>query len=162
MCKHYNDDYIDEIPGDVFTEALYNVVYTMTGFNVEKKISEEEVEKKPSRDIVGAMVLAGKKNMVLVVSVNKATASLLVSYMTGMDLTELKEEDLHDGITEFANMVAGSAKVMLTDTVFSYKLTSPFAVVGENIGIISKKSVMQYCQTFCANEVEIKIQIFSF
>ena len=145
--------------GDTFSRALRNALSTMTGFTVEKTVVPEE---QLNHTIAGAMMLIGSKSMFLVVSTNDVTAQTLISYMTGIDPSDLSQGDLQDGITEFANMVAGSTREALVNTEYEYSLTVPFTIVGEHIRFLTKSRIEKYNQLYHNDEVQILLQIFSF
>lgn len=148
-----------ELLGKRLGAALQNTIQTMTGFCVEQA---DPASGPGNLGIAGAMVLSGRKNLLLAISVDQKTAQLLISYMTGTDFRDLKQEELQDGITEFANMVAGSAKEALLDTEYEYHLSVPFTIVGEHIRIIAKKKTEKLDLFFNNDEVNILLQMFSF
>lgn len=150
------------IPFEIFSKKLQSAIYTMTGFNVEHEGVGLLEQLEGQKNIAGTMVLAGKKNLVLVVTTNTKSAKLLVKYMTGIDGDELDENDLSDGLAEFANVVAGTVKTELKGTEFEYNLTSSFAITGDNLNFIVKKKMEKCCYCFKACEVLIKLEVFSF
>lgn len=150
-----------ELPGELFSNALCTALSTMTGFEVVKKDPLED-NQPFVQSIAGAMMLVGKKNMFLMISTDQKTAETLIAYMTGLDFSELHQSDLQDGITELANMVAGSAKKELVDTEYEYNLTVPFTIIGEDFHVLTKKKIEKYSQQFENSDVRIMLQIFSF
>ncbi|MFZ5985946.1 MAG: chemotaxis protein CheX [Bacillota bacterium] len=144
-----------------FSRALKEVAGTMAGFDLveafEGDLGEEQQDK---TKVSGVMTLKGIRNAMMVVTVSKDSAFVLVSYMTGIEPHELKEEDLFDGIAELANMVSGRAKALLADSGYQYDLTFPFVITGENHYIVHKGKVNKTKKRFAAGVIDIEMEVF--
>jgi len=146
------------IPGTVFTEALITAIRTMTGFEVIPcdVDSDTPIE---GQEIVGAMVLAGDKTLLMMLTASKDTAALLVTYMTGTEIESLTDSELADGITEFVNIVGGSARAALQESNYRFAITVPFTVTGQELKVIVKKSARSYFVSFNSNEFIMNFKI---
>lgn len=122
-----------------FSAAILDVIATMAGLMPQKAPVPVTVE----RGITGAMTLVGKKSLLATISMPVDTAGILVSYMTGIYISELTGEDICDGVAELVNMVCGRAKTMLADTDYSFTLTSPFVITGEKHNLYHKSNVVK-------------------
>lgn len=146
-----------KIPGEIFVEALTNAIQTMTGFIVEANAAYDESN--DEKDIVGAIVLYGEKKLLLTLMANRNTALLLTAYMTGMDIDELTDNIICDSITEFINIVGGSARAALADSNYSFKITVPFTITGKGVQLMVKKRTDRFIVGFNSNEVKLCLKI---
>jgi len=151
-----------------FTVAVSEVMGTMTGFEMEEDEAfftpdEESFDPKETQpcEISGAMVLLGKKNCMATVTMTRTTASMLVSYMTGIPYYELKNGDLFDGVAEMMNLMAGRAKALLSDSEYHFDISPPFTIVGENHYIVHKKQAKLIQKRFVSNELSFILKVFN-
>lgn len=146
------------IPGLIFTDALTTAIHTMTGFEVMPNDTESDTHIE-GQEIVGAMVLVGEKSLLMMLTASKDTAALLVTYMTGTAIEALTEADLADGITEFVNIVGGSARAALQESNYRFAITVPFTITGQELKVIIKKSAKSYFVSFNSNEFTMNFRI---
>ena len=144
---------VAQIAYNGFEEALR----TMAGVSPDRI---ENVTKVFS--IMGAMIFGGSTNTLLTISTDNYSAKSLVSYMTGIDISDVKDVELFDVVAELVNMSAGFAKSRLAETENAFKLTSPFTITGDNLSLITKKNVESYKFAVGINDIEIGLEIFYF
>lgn len=143
---------------DMFISSLSETVSIMSGISLINTPLMEESDYKG--DIVGAMVLPGRKNALLVISTSRTSAEILVAYMTGIDISDQKDYELYDGMAEIVNMVAGMTKAKFENTENSFSLSSPFTIIGENIKLVTKNSIEKYENFLESNDVQLKLGIY--
>lgn len=145
---------------DYFTESLRQVLSTMAGFEISY-IACDEFNSSCSDNpiIMGAMVLHGKKDAIISLSMEKDTAAMVIAYMTGILPQELKEQDLFDGVAELVNIMAGEVKARLSNTPYHFLLTSPFSIGGTNFRMVQKKNLLETCRHLKAGEMDITFRI---
>ncbi len=148
-----------QLLGQCFVRGLQDVILTMSGVAVAEMDGGSDSES-AAGEISGLMVLAGKQNILVTISMSADTATALMSYMTGSPATELLPEELYDGVAELVNMVAGQAKTLATAASCRFKLTSPFAVVGKDHSIVHKSRVATFFKCFMANNMEILLRLY--
>lgn len=147
-------------PAEILVGAVCETLETMAGLSVEvgDPPSEDEIRFECGQ-ITGAMNLAGAKNGLLLIGADRNSAAELVMYMTGIETTELPENDLHDGIMELVNMVAGVVRKKVAGSAWEFHLSSPWAIVGEGIRVITKRRVESYSARFTAGTIQLTIKI---
>ncbi|SDY22631.1 chemotaxis protein CheX [Tindallia californiensis] len=151
-----------------FSISVSEVMSTMTGFEMEEDASFSEsrgdscdASNKEPCEISGAMVLFGGKNGMATATMTRTTASVLVSYMTGIPYYELSDEDLFDGVAEMMNLIAGRAKALLRDTEFYFEISPPFTIVGKNHYIVHKKQASLIQKRFTSNDISFILKVFN-
>ncbi len=151
---------------DAFSMAVSDVMTTMTGFEMEEDVAfqgercvDAEGESQPC-EISGAMFLMGKNSGMASVTMTRQTASMLVSYMTGIPYYELSDDDLYDGIAELMNLIAGRAKAILRQTDYYFEITPPFSIVGKNHQIVYKKQAHLIQKRFISSDLSFILRVF--
>ena len=139
------------------SNAIENVIGTMAGVTLSSSEKNPPDNALLNTQIIGVMMLVGDMNAMLCLTMSNDTASLLVSYMTGIQADQLKNDDVYDGVSELINMISGSAKSLLKDTKYSFRLTAPFTVVGENRFIIHKGKGNKFSKKFIFGEIELNL-----
>jgi len=138
-------------------QAVFDVFEMMVGIaTCPVHINSDHSELRQG-DITGVMLIeggSGKKAM-LYLTLNQKNAGMIMSYMTGNDPLELTEEELHDGVAELVNMIAGRAKALLAGTSDHYAITPPFTIVGLQHYIVYKKEVSKFIMKFTAGDAEL-------
>lgn len=137
------------------TQAVFDVFSTMTG--LEPSVMEQELA--GQGEITGAMMVLGRKNALLSLTMTKENAAMIVSLMTGMISDEIADDDLYDGVTELVNMIAGRAKALLAGTGYHYEITPPLTIVGENHFLVFKKQALSLQVRFQVGETEASLQL---
>lgn len=136
-------------------QAVFDVFETMVGITTCQVHTNSDHSELGQGDITGVMMIEGARKAMLYLTLNKKNAGMIVSYMTGIDPLELAEDELHDGVAELVNMIAGRAKALLAGTSDHYTITPPFTIVGLNHYIIYKKEVSKFIMKFTASDAEL-------
>ena len=142
---------------NILMDELLETISTMTGIYLSQETPYEE-EKED--EIAGAMILAGSKPALLVISTRKASAATLLAYMTGIDLSDQSDNDQYDVMAEIVNMVAGKIKAVFVESEYSFILSSPFTIFGANIQLVTKSSIEKYIQIARIDEIYLKLGLY--
>lgn len=143
-----------------FSNAIEDTVGTMAGFDMIDSGEDLNESRIDGSQITGVMMLQGQRNYMVCASMSMETASVLVSYITGVPYFELGNDEVYDGIAELVNIISGRTKALLSDTEYHFQLTSPFTIVGENYFIIHKSKVMKLIRKFRAGDMDIILKLF--
>lgn len=153
-------DNAPELSGFFFSNTFKDIIRTMTGLDfVEEKLSTEDLMAFKSQ-ISGVVILAGEKSIMVSLSMSFATASILVSFMTGAQAGELRGEDLNDGVSEIANVIGGKIKAKSSVNRVHYKILTPFTIKGDDHYITQRDNVLLFAKKFHNSEVEIVAKVF--
>ncbi|MFY9176889.1 MAG: chemotaxis protein CheX [Caldicoprobacterales bacterium] len=144
---------------DYFTDSLRQVLRTMAGFEVSNTSCDQLDFSDKESNIIGIMVLHGKKDAVISLSMEYSTATMVIAYMTGILPEELSESDLFDGVAELVNIMAGEVKARLSNTPYHFLLTSPFSIGGTSLKVARKKNLTEACRHLKAGEMDITFRI---
>lgn len=136
-------------------QAVFDVFGMMAGMETCHVTKNMEISQMSSGDITGVMLIQGRKNAILHLTLTKEHAAMIVSYMTGNSPLELVDDELYDGVAEMVNMIAGRTKALLAGTNNHYTITPPFTIVGINHFIVYKKEVSKINMKFTAGETEL-------
>jgi CheY-specific phosphatase CheX len=118
---------------ELFCDAFCKSVNTMMATDISK---ENIIENNDTNfEISGGMILSGEnnRNMLMVISTTKASATYMVQLLTGLDEDDITDDDRMSTVVELVNITAGIVKVEVADTDSSYLLTLPFAVTGSGL-----------------------------
>ncbi len=157
--KKENSDNQQEISSFVFSNALKNVIQTMTSI----EISETRVINDDAGDIFqisGVILMVGQKNIMLSLTVSSQMAYTLISFMTGIQREELKVDDLYDGISEITNMVAGEVRAYMSTRGVQLTTFAPFAIAGKQFTFIYKNKIPNIIKQYHSNNEEIKLRVY--
>lgn len=146
-----------EWPVTMFVEALKDTVATMAGITMEPG---DETGFTGVAAMGGMMVLCGNSPAVLMILADQPSAAAIVTYMTGIDSSELTAGDLRDGLSELVNMVAGTVRGRLAGTEHCFSLSSPLAVTGEHLAVYAKRHVECCLSRLVAGEIWLELKIF--
>jgi len=141
--------------GLIFTDALAEVIGTVTGVYLHNEPSEADA---CFDEITGVMRLCGKKGGVLFISANEPDIRVLCSLMTGLQEEEATKSDIEDALCEFVNMTAGSAKLRLSDPDYAFTLSSPFVIRGKDITITTKNKTPVLSGVLGNGEISVKLK----
>jgi CheY-specific phosphatase CheX len=150
------DDYQEKLAIN-FLSGVNETILKMTGFSLTENIHKDN---DCSNDIAGMVFMTGLKNTVFLLSTQKEVASVFVSYMTGIEESNLKNTDIYDGISEILNMAAGLAKSKLEDNEKILKLSSPISIIGTNIAFQTKNFVRKYEYNLYSDDMKIKVGVY--
>ena len=146
----------DNSLGDIFSEALAEIIATVTSIYLENVRSEKDVG---FEEITGVMCLCGKKNKMIFISANESDMRVLCSYMIGVPKAGVTKDDIEDALCEFVNMTAGSAKLRLVDTEYTFDLSPPFVIKGKDMSIVTKAKTHIISRTLSHGEISVKLKV---
>jgi CheY-specific phosphatase CheX len=144
---------VDEL-GSVFTSVLVEVVSTISGFSLEVLPLSRDAG---FDEMIGSMNLNGQKSGLLFVSAGEADMRTLCSFMIGVSKDEVTKEDIDDTLCELVNMIAGNAKLRLSNTDYKFTLSTPFVIRGKSMSLITKEKVHVISKIFGNEEISIKL-----
>ncbi len=131
---------IKELEGGITTalnEATNEVFSTMLMMEVKTQDSFVKDEKNVSTDLISSLHFFGDQYMgKIAIFSSAAVACNIANSMLGTDTTEVNDE-IKDGMGELVNMIAGVAKVKLTDTLGDMHLLTPWVIAGRHLSIAS-------------------------
>ena len=116
-----------------FVAATFDVMNTMAN----KKIVRKEVSLKKNLKLVGDIsgvigVTGGTMEGTVAITFPEKLARDIVAAMAGMSPNDLTTADLHDGVGEIVNMIAGNAKTSLSSQEgLRLSLSLPTIVCGQ-------------------------------
>jgi len=142
-------------------QAVFDVFEMMVGMQANH-IMDESDDQLSEGDITGVMIIQGDRKAMLYLTLKRNHAAEIVSYMTGMTVAEVTDEDLYDGVAELVNMIAGRAKALLAGTGDHYTITPPFTIVGNDHFIVYKKEVSKFSMKFSAGEAKLYLGLTYF
>lgn len=157
----YNAENTVVLSGFFFSNTVKEIIRTMTGLELlEEKLSLEDL-KAFRAQISGVIILSGEKSIMISLSMSYITASALVSFMIGIQSSELSDEDLNDGVSEIANVIGGKIKSKLSVSGLHFNILTPFTIRGENHYITQRDKVLLFVKKFHNNDVEILAKVFA-
>ncbi len=131
---------IKELEGGITTalnEAANEVFSTMLMMEVKTQDSFVKDEKNVSTDLISSLHFFGDQYMgKIAIFSSAAVACNIANAMLGTETTEVNDE-IKDGMGELVNMIAGVAKVKLTDTLGDMHLLTPWVIAGRHLSIAS-------------------------
>ena len=131
---------IKELEGGItkaLNEATNEVFSTMLMMEVKTQESFVRDEKNVSTDLISSLHFFGSKYMgKIAIFSSGGVACHIANAMLGTETTEVNEE-IKDGMGEIVNMIAGVAKVKLTDTLGELHLLTPWVIAGRHLTIAS-------------------------
>ena len=131
---------IKELEGGITTalnEATNEVFSTMLMMKVKTQDSFVKDEKNVSTDLISSLHFFGDQYMgKIAIFSSAAVACNIANSMLGTETTEVNDE-IKDGMGELVNMIAGVAKVKLTDTLGDMHLLTPWVIAGRHLSIAS-------------------------
>lgn len=131
---------IKELEGGItkaLNEATNEVFSTMLMMEAKTQESFVRDEKNVSTDLIASLHFFGDKYMgKIAIFSSGGVACHIANAMLGTETTEVNEE-IKDGMGEIVNMIAGVAKVKLTDTLGELHLLTPWVIAGRHLTIAS-------------------------
>jgi CheY-specific phosphatase CheX len=118
-------------------DAIKKVFDTMLFLEIEISGTDSEVSLDNDR-IVGSVSFAGEVMGNICIHVGDTLARLMTGSMLGMELEEIEgEEEVHDVIGEFSNMIGGDLKSHLSDCGMPCELSVPSITSGTDFKVES-------------------------
>ncbi len=133
---------IKELEGGItkaLNEATNEVFSTMLMMEVKTQESFVRDEKNVSTDLISSLHFFGDRYMgKIAIFSSGAVACHIANAMLGTETAEVDDE-IKDGMGEIVNMIAGVAKVKLTDTLGELHLLTPWVIAGRHLTITSSE-----------------------
>jgi chemotaxis protein CheX len=148
-------DYIQES----FTVAIRDVVEVMTGLCVEEDSLKKDC-KISKGEVSGVMLLLGERNALMSLTMSKELCTTIISYMTGIEINDITDEEIYDGAAELVNMVAGRAKTILSSTKYHFSITPPFTIIGQDHFIVHKDKIFNIIKNYTIDDKSLILQIY--
>ncbi|MGR3302576.1 MAG: chemotaxis protein CheX [Candidatus Scalindua sp.] len=118
-------------------ESTKEVFSTMLMMEVNAEESFVRDEKNVSTDLISSLHFFGNKYMgKIAIFSSGGVACHIANAMLGTETEEVNEE-IKDGMGEIVNMIAGLAKVKLSDTLGDIHLLTPWVIAGRHLTIAS-------------------------
>ncbi len=117
-----------------FVESAYSIIKEVLQVEIHRK---DLYLKKTSQPVMGVAALVGLAGGVegrVLIDMNQDTALKIASTMNGEELTEM-DELVKATIAELANMITAKALTKLFDQGFSFDLTPPSILTGDNMQV---------------------------
>jgi chemotaxis protein CheX len=108
-----------------FASSLEDLLVSMLGVNCRPIDGEPPP---PLASISGIVNVSGRAHGQVALTFPRETASLLVAEMIGVEVDEVDDEMLSDGVGEMANIVVGKAKAELSETDYAFQMSLPRVV----------------------------------
>lgn len=143
-----------------FIQAMISVFETMAGITgiVKKEILLKK-DYKMLGEISGVMVLKGSGNGSIAISLTNALARIVTGNMLDVPPDELEQPDVHDGVGELVNMVAGSAKTFFQKTPYQFDISLPTVISGAGHEIQHPRGAPCIVLVFEVENEEFALQI---
>lgn len=117
-----------------FVEAAYSIMHEVLQSEIERK---DLYLKKTSQPVMGVAALVGLAGDVegrVLIDMNQQTALKIASTMNGEELTAM-DDLVRATIAELANMITAQAVTKLSELGFTFDLTPPSIITGENMQV---------------------------
>lgn len=146
-----------------FSGAMADVIGAITGLEVQENDGSKEEEAKQGEFLRGQMLVLGQMNVVVFLTMNKESATQLITYANGTPLPELSREELVNKLADIVDRVAVKTKALLAGSGTKLNLDIPFVSVSftaENRNILSKQKVFKVSKKFRAGELEVFLEAY--
>lgn len=108
-----------------FIAATRDAIETMAGLDVEV-IGIQPISAAPaSFGVLASMTLSGASPGRVAIGLGEETAMTIIASMLDEDPKEVSREEMLDGASELANLVAGGARTHLKDNETDFELSLP-------------------------------------
>lgn len=144
----------------LLAEAVREVMKTMSGMDfVEDRNILIPNTNYDEPYISGALLLNGEKNLLVMIGISTSHSKGIVSKMLNVDVLNIKDENLFDGIMEITNMLAGKLKSLLFAFNMPYTLSIPYVLYGDSMGIFLKKKQKVVTGIYKSDDYEVNLKI---
>ncbi|MEN6348771.1 MAG: chemotaxis protein CheX [Syntrophomonas sp.] len=124
------------------------------------EVRSDESEKQVCQSYVSSlMFMTGPVNMVLIISMPMEEAYNIVFYLSGVEVSQLKEENMADVVNEINNMVSGRIKALMNQMGFIYATSHAFTIYGEEYNIFHRSKLKSIIKKFKAGTLELNLRI---
>jgi len=146
-----------------FSDAMADVIGAITSLEVQENDGSKEEAAKQGELLRGQMLVLGQMNAVVFLTMNKESATQLISYANGTPLPELPREELVNRVADMVDRVAVKTKALLAGSSIQLSLAIPFVSVSftaESRNILSKQKVFKVSRKFRAGELEVFLEAY--
>jgi chemotaxis protein CheX len=144
---------------DAFQLSVTEIFTTMALLNPEP----EQIYRRTSQfhfgEVSGFMALAGDKKGAMLISLHEALARRIISQIIAVPEDQISEDDLHDGVGELVNMIAGGTKARLSDFEEDFMLSAPTVVIGPTHRVIQQRDMPCVIMVFGIEEYHFAVQV---
>jgi chemotaxis protein CheX len=131
---------------ELMLESAKEIFETMIFMNLEK--AEDQASKIDDLVVLGSITFKGALEGCLCLYCTDQCTKAITMNMLGLETTEdISEEDINDAVGEVCNMIMGSLKKRIIDSVGNLDLSIPTVVSGSNI----KSNVLDQEQKISVN-----------
>lgn len=128
-----------------FIQSLTNVFRTMLNCELERKSLSLKESHAPTYEVSAVIGLTGKASGAVVLSLSRSVAFKVVETLLDVEVNEINA-DVVDAVGELTNMVAGGAKVGLSQ--YEMSLGMPSMITGRNHAIKFPSNIRPICVGF--------------
>ena len=146
----------DDKLAPVFSNVLTEIITTVSGFYLDVISEEKDIL---FDEMIGIMSLCGKPNPMIFISTNEKDMRILCSFITGVPQDEVTKSDMEDAICELVNMTAGSAKLRLSGSDYTFNLAPPFVINGKDMSITVKNKTRIFSKILSNGEITVRIKV---
>lgn len=143
-----------------FIEGTITTLHTMAGLTpVIKGIRIVQADRF-SGDVSAVMgVTADHGEGFVGISFIMPLAKTVVARILGLDANQLDDSDIHDGVGELINMIAGSAKNALLGTPYKFKAALPNVITGQGHEVGFPRNAECWTATFEAEGQDFHLHV---
>ncbi len=142
-----------------FISATKEVFEVMSGIHVKRKSLFLKKDYKIFGEVSGIMGLTGDAAGSIAISFSYDLAKKVISIILDMEVAEIEEDDVKDGIGEILNMIAGQTKAILAGTKYRFKLSIPTVVAGYGYEIYHPENAPCIVIIFEALDMQFALQV---
>lgn len=142
-----------------FVDAVQEVLSMMAMLNIEVVDTYLGTTQFHYADVSGIMALAGDQKGIIMISFYEALSNKIISSIMGLPIEEITEEEQHDGVGELINMIAGGAKARLGDSDWSFLLSAPTVITGNQHRVIQQKDIPCVIMVFSIDDENFAVQL---
>ncbi|HOE91247.1 MAG TPA: chemotaxis protein CheX [Candidatus Cloacimonadota bacterium] len=142
-----------------FVLSVQEVLSMMAMLNIEVVDTYLGTTQFHYADVSGIMALAGDQKGIIMISFYEALSNKIISSIMGLPIEEITEEEQHDGVGELINMIAGGAKARLGDSDWSFLLSAPTVITGNQHRVIQQKDIPCVIMVFSIDDENFAVQL---
>ncbi|HPS54900.1 MAG TPA: chemotaxis protein CheX [Sedimentisphaerales bacterium] len=136
---------------DALLDGAKEVFETMIFMEMEQ--TAEEMPNDNSDALLGSITFKGNIEGMLSIYCSADCAKAIAANMLGLDINDsISHEDINDAIGEVSNMVMGSLKSRIQDTIPNIDVSIPSVVTGQNLQTTMSDSLTKAEVNVCLEE----------
>lgn len=142
------------------SKTVIEVIQNITSRSIIEVKAEEAESKQVCQSYVSSLFfMTGPVNMVLITSMPIDEAYNIVFDLSGVEVSQLKEENMCDVINEIANMISGRLKAQLNQMGYIYANSHSFNVYGEEYNILHRSKLKSIAKKYKTGTLELNLRI---